>query len=140
MQIILDSQNKSVVRVDKGEECLSILKSFAQKKDASFNFSIIGACAEVELSYFDVAMKKYFNKVFNTGNIEIVSVNGNVAWAEGEAMVHAHGVFSDEEYKCFGGHIVKCIVSITGEAVIDWLPNKISKKIDEETDLKFLCP
>ena len=63
MQIILDSKSKSVVRIDKGEECLEVLKSLAKKKDASFNFSMIGACREVELSYFDVATKKYFKKV-----------------------------------------------------------------------------
>ncbi|OGI66453.1 hypothetical protein A3H53_04570 [Candidatus Nomurabacteria bacterium RIFCSPLOWO2_02_FULL_40_10] len=138
MQIILDSQNKSVVRIEKGEEFLSVLKSVAQKKDLSCNFSMIGACREVELSYFDVATKKYFKKVFNMGNIEMVSVNGNVTWFEGEPMIHAHGVFSDEEYKCFGGHIAKLIISITGEVVIDWLPSKINKKVDKETGLKFL--
>lgn len=138
MQIIFDSQNKSVVRMEKGEECLEVLKSLAKKKDGSFNFSIIGACGEVELSYFDVATKKYFKKVFNTGNIEIVSINGNVAWFEDAPIVHMHGVFSDEEYKCFGGHVAKCIISITGEAVIDWLPEKIMKKSDTETGLKLL--
>ena len=69
MQIILDSQNKSVVRIEKGEEFLSVLKSVAQKKDLSCNFSMIGACREVELSYFDVATKKYFKKVFTLENI-----------------------------------------------------------------------
>ena len=139
MQIILDSQNKSVVKIEKGEEFLAVFKSFVQKKDLSCNFSIIGACGEVELSYFDVATKKYFNKIFNTGNIEIISVNGNVAWLEGDPIVHAHGVFSDEEYKCFGGHVTKLIISITGEVVIDWLPKKIMKKLDPETGLRLLC-
>ncbi len=138
MQIILDSQNKSVIRIEKGEDALIVLKSFAQKKDASFNFSMIGVCSFVGLSYFDVNTKKYFNKVFNTGNIEIVSVNGNVAWYEEEPVVHAHGVFSNEKYECFGGHIMKIVISLTGEVVIDWLPKKVNKKFDEETGLKLL--
>lgn len=139
MQIIFDSQNKSVVRIDKGEKCLEVLKSLAKKKNFSFSFSLIGACREVELSYFDVATKTYFKKVFNTGNIEMVSVNGNVAWSENEPIVHMHGVFSNENYECFGGHVVRLIISITGEAVIDWLPKKIMKKLDPETGLRLLC-
>ena len=42
----------------------------------------------------------------------MVSVNGNVAWFENEPIVHMHGVFSDEEYKCFGGHVAKLVISI----------------------------
>jgi hypothetical protein len=138
MQIILDSQNKSVIRINKGEDCLNVLKSLAQERDSSFNFSIIGACSSVELSYYDLKNKKYFSKEFNTENIEILSVNGNVAWYEESPVVHAHGVFSNENYETFGGHVVRLFISLTGETVIDWLPEKIIKKDDEETGLRLL--
>ena len=44
MQIIFDSPNKSILRIDKGEDCLSVLKSLAEKRNSSFHFSLIGAC------------------------------------------------------------------------------------------------
>lgn len=138
MQIIFDSKEKSVLKIEKGENCLEVLKSLAKEKDASFHFSIIGACSHVELSYYDLKTKKYFAKEFRADTIEILSVIGNVAWCEGEPVMHAHGVFSNENYECFGGHIAKLIISATGETIINWLPEKINKKYDEKTGLKLL--
>jgi len=139
MQIILDLQDKSILKIEKGEECLDVLESLAKEKDRSFSFSIIGACSFIGLSYYDLKTKKYFTKEFNADSFEILSLSGNVAWCEGEPVVHAHGVFSGENYECFGGHVSKLVISITGEAVIDWLPQKINKKYDPVTGLKFLC-
>ena len=138
MQIILESQNKSVIKIEKGEDCLEILKSLAKERDKSFLFSIIGACSLVELSYYDLKNRKYFSKEFTEENMEILNVNGNVAWSEDEPIVHAHGVFSNENYETFGGHVVKLVISLTGETIIDWLPEKIIKKYDEKTSLKLL--
>mgnify|MGYP001596619523 FL=1 len=139
MQIILDSQNRSVVKTERGEDALVILKTMAKEKDASFSFAMIGACSFVELGYYDFEKREYFSKEFREENMEIVSVNGNVAWNENEPIVHAHGVFSNEKYKCFGGHISRLTISITGEVVIDWLPEKIMKRYDKETGLKLLA-
>jgi len=138
MQIVFDSQNKSVLRIDRGEDCLEVLRSLAKDKNLSFNFSIIGATSQVELRYYDLKKKKYFGKEFKEENMEIISVNGNAAWSDDEPLVHAHGVFSNEKYECFGGHVVKLIISVTGEAIINWLPEKIIKKFDEKTGLKLL--
>lgn len=139
MQIILDSQNKSVVKIEKGEDVIEVIKSFAKDKDKSFTFSIIGACSYVELAYYDLEKRAYFTKVFEEKNIEIVSVTGNVAWFESEPAVHMHGVFSNERYETFGGHINKLVVSATGETIIDYLPEKIKKAYDEGTGLKLMC-
>ncbi len=138
MQIIFNSKNRSVLRIDKGEECLNVLKSLAKDKDASLTFSIIGACSLVELGYYKLNTKEYSTKTFSGEDMEILSVTGNVAWFENEPLLHAHGVFSDEKYETFGGHIVKIIISATGEVVINWLPEKIYKKYNEKTGLKLL--
>jgi len=138
MQIIFDSKEKSIVRLDKGDSVLDVLKSLAEKRDTSFVFSIIGAGSMAELGYYNTGEKRYFSRTFESGHIEILSCSGNVAWAEDEIIVHAHGVFSNERNECFGGHVMKLVISTTGEVVIDWLPQKISKKFDEETGLKLL--
>ena len=83
-------------------------------------------------------MSSYFTKEFNEEDMEIVSVSGNAAWFEGMPIVHAHGVFSKKNYECFGGHVMRLAISLTGEAVINWLPEKIIKKYDDETGLKLL--
>ena len=138
MQIILDSQTKSVIKIEHGEDCISVLKNLAKERDRSFTFNIIGACSLVELSYYDLDKKEYFNKVFDQKNIEIVSVLGNIAWNTEDIMLHAHGVFSDESYQTFGGHINQLIISATGETFIDWLPEKINKEYDKDVGLKLL--
>ena len=138
MQIVFDSQNKSIVRIDRGEDCLEVLKSLAKEKNLSFNFSMIGGCSLVELGYYDLKTKKYSTKEFNEEGMEILSVSGNAAWDEGAPIVHAHGVFSKKNYETFGGHVVKLIISLTGEVIIEWLPKKIMKKLDGETGLKPL--
>lgn len=138
MQIILDSENKSVLKIEKDENCLDILKSLAEKRNLSFYFSMIGACSLVELSFYDLKTKKYLTKEFRAESIEILSLSGNTAWSENEPMVHAHGIFSNEKYETFGGHVAKLIISLTGEVIIDWLPLKMARKFDDETGLKLL--
>jgi predicted DNA-binding protein with PD1-like motif len=138
MKIILDTKEKSVIRMDTGEECLEVLTAFAKEKDMSFNFSIIGAASTTTLGYYDLAQKKYFNKEFSPDHLEVLSVTGNVSWYEGTPVVHAHGTFSDENYNAIGGHVNKLVILLTGEATIDWLPEKIIKKDDAETGLKLL--
>ena len=138
MQIIFDSKEKSIARIDKGEECLSVLKSLAKERNKSFTFTIIGACSMVELGFYHPKTKEYSSKEFNADSIEILSVNGTVAWFESEPLIHAHGVFSDDKYETFGGHVARMIISLTGETAIEWLSEKILKKYDEETGLKLL--
>jgi len=138
MQIIFDSKEKAILRLEKGEECLSVLKKLAEERDLSFSFSMIGGCSQVELGYYGLIDKKYSTKEFSADNIEILSIQGNVAWLEGKPIVHAHGVFSNENYETFGGHVTKLIISATGEVIIDWLPEKLIKKYDENTGLKLL--
>ena len=138
MQIIFESQNKSILRIEKGEDCLEVLKILAKKKDLSFHFSMIGACSLVQLGFYDLKTKEYSFKEFNNENFEILSMIGNVAWSENEPIVHAHGIFSKENYECFGGHVANVVISVTGEVVIDWLPQKISRKLDDEIGLKLL--
>jgi len=141
MKIIFDSKEKTVLAVEKGEEFLSTITTLAKERDASFTFSMIGGASSVDLAFFDMGKKDYVTKTFLPGfseNIEIVTVTGNVAWFEGEPIVHAHGIFSNEEYKTFGGHIMKLPISITAETFINWLPEKLNRKFDEGLCLKLL--
>ncbi len=141
MKIIFDSKEKTVVKFDKGDECLPLLLQLASGRDTSLCFSMIGGCSLVEVAFFDINEKKYVSKEFVPGfsnNIEVLSMTGNIAYFEGKPVVHAHGVFSDEEYKTFGGHINKIVISITGEVIIDWLSQKIEREYDAEFCLKLL--
>lgn len=141
MKIIFDSKDRSVLSFEKGEEFINALNAFAKERDASFTFSMIGGASSADIAFFDMNTKEYVTKTFLPGfskNIEIITVTGNVAWCEGNSMVHAHGIFSNEEYQTFAGHIMKLNLSITAETVISWLPEKIEREFDSETCLKLL--
>ena len=139
MKIIFDSETRSVVLFEKGDEPIALLAALAGERDRSFTFSMIGGCSEVKLGYYEIAKQDYLVETFTSQNFELITVTGNVAWYEGKPMVHAHGVFGKEEYKTFGGHIMSMIISATGETVIEWLPVKLEKKIDSASGLKLFC-
>ena len=138
MKIIFDSKDKTVLTTDKGEEFFTVMNAFAKERDMSFTFSVIGGCNLVELAYYDLDVKKYLTKEFSDKNIEIVTMTGNVAWYEGDPLIHTHGIFSDRNYACYGGHVMKLVISATGEVVINWLTEKLTRIFDEDTCLKLL--
>src|ERR1035437_5421537 len=139
MKIIFDSKDKTILTVDMGEEFFTVINKFAKDRNTSFTFSVIGGCESVELAYYDLGSKKYITKEFKEEIIEIITMTGNAAWYEGKPLIHAHGVFSGKNYRCFGGHVMKIPISLTAEVVISWLNKKIEKEYDTETGLKFLC-
>ncbi len=139
MKIAFENNLKTVLQFEKGDEPISLLTEFAEKAGKSFHFSMIGGCTDVELAYYDIDTQKYSSKTHSARNIEVITITGNVAWINGAPWVHAHGVFGDDNHETFGGHVNKLIISATGEAVIDWLPEKLEKKIDPNSGLKLFC-
>ena len=139
MKIVFNSETKSIVQFEKGDEAIALLTDLARERGFSFHFSMIGGCTDVELAYYDIETKAYASKTHSARNIEVITVTGNVAWIDGAPWVHAHGVFGDDNHNCFGGHINRLIISATGETAIDWLPEKLEKKIDSASGLKLFC-
>src|ERR1700752_2518475 len=111
MKLIFDSKEKSIVLFEKGDEPMSLIEELSEKRGVSSHFSMIGGCSDVELAYYDIDKKEYSSKTHSARNIEVITITGNVAWFEGKAWVHAHGVFGDDDHNCFGGHINKLTIS-----------------------------
>jgi predicted DNA-binding protein with PD1-like motif len=75
------------------------------------------------------------------GHLEIASCMGNIALDEnGETVVHAHIVVSDEKCEAFGGHLMEdSSVAPTAELVIiEAVGIELRKVFDEKTKLKLL--
>ena len=71
-------------------------------------------------------------------DLEIVACVGNISQLENKYVVHAHVVASDENGRCYGGHLMEgCIVSVTIEIVITELP-LMTRAHDESTGLNLL--
>jgi predicted DNA-binding protein with PD1-like motif len=138
MNLIIQKGNKFILRFDRGEELISGLAAFCQKKEIRAAFlSAIGAAQELELSFYDLEKKKYSDKNFHAP-LEVCGLTGNIAQMAGKIIIHAHGCFSDAKMRTIGGHIKKLVVAGTCEVLIQKFKGKIERRSNEETGLNLM--
>lgn len=139
MKIIVKEPGKYLLRFDRGEELISGLAVFAaQEKISGASFAALGAVEKVIISFYGGRTKKYEDMLIKD-ELEISSLSGNIGWKGNEAIVHAHGVFSDRNMKTFGGHVKKCVVSFTCEVSVFVFSKKVERQFDEKTELNLLA-
>lgn len=127
-----------LLRFDRGEEVVAALATFAaRERIGGAAFSAIGAAEKIVISFYSGRLKQYKDMVIKD-ELEIASLTGNIAWKDDEAVVHAHGVFSDRNMKSFGGHVKKCVVSFTYEVSVSVFNKKIERVHDPKTGLNLL--
>ena len=130
-------ENQFIIRLERGEEVLSVLKTFCQDhgiKNASV--SGIGSMESPMLAHYKVDTKKYSEKEL-AGVYEVTSLLGTVALFEGQPLLHLHITLGDETMQAFAGHLVKGPVSATLEVIITVLPSAFEKEHDEKIGLKL---
>ncbi len=138
MKIILKDKNKYVLRFDKHEEIIQELKNFCQQQKIKAGvFQGLGAAKEVELAHYDVDKKRYANKVIRQ-KLEISVLIGNVAQMDGQMIIHAHGIFSDQTMQAQAGHVNRLIVAATCEIFLETLKHKIERRRDQTTGLNLM--
>lgn len=138
MKEILKEKNLFVLRFDLGEEILETLGSFCEKEGVySGKITAIGAISELVVSFYDLPNKQYVDRAFSKP-LEIASFSGNISKKDGELVIHAHGVFSDEKGLCVGGHVKKMIVSATCELIIEVFEGKIARESNQDIGLNLM--
>ena len=136
-------EDKYFLRIDKGEDVVNALNNFCREKDIRLGMiSGIGAASLVEIGLFNVVTKEYKTKEFN-GMFEITSLVGNITEKDKNPYLHIHINFSNEEGNCFGGHLVKAIISATceviiTESIIDEIENSVNREFNEEIGFYLL--
>ena len=138
MKIILDKGSIYVIRFDQGEEVIETIKKicFEKNMEAGFFFGL-GAARELVLSHYDIDRKQYNDTPINE-DLEIAGIFGNVTRKDGEVYIHAHGSFSDKNFKTYAGHVKKVIVSGTCEIVLEMLHEPILREHDSKSGLNLL--
>lgn len=138
MKVILQDGPRYIIRFDAGEEVVSGLVKFAEENNITGAvFSGIGACSRIDLGFFNTTVKDYRKKPFYE-NREIISLNGNIAMAGGKPVVHAHGLFSDNEFNVIAGHVFEIVVSVTCEISLTKLEGQAGRILNSEFNLKLL--
>ena len=140
MELFVESKkigNRYIIRIDKGEEIVSILTRFCNERAIkSGKISAIGAVNEVDIGLFDSIKQEYYSKTLK-GAFEILSITGNISSNKDQPYLHMHITLSNNEYNAFGGHLNKAIVSATCEVILEELNGKLERSFDENTGLNL---
>jgi uncharacterized protein len=130
--------NKYFIRIDSGEEIVSILTKFCNEREIKLGtISAIGAVNEVKIGIFD-PIKKEYNSNTIKGTFEILSIIGNITLNKDQPYLHMHIMLSDSEYNAFGGHLNKAVVSATCEVIIEEFESKLDRYFDENIGLNLI--
>lgn len=127
-----------LLRLDKGEEVHTCLSEFCFREKIGFaSVSGIGAASEARLAVFDTKTKKYAEREFE-GDLEIVSLSGNITMAGGKPKPHIHACIADHSLKAQGGHLFSAKISVTCEIALMVSDVAITRKKDETTGLMLI--
>lgn len=123
---------------DKGDEVVSTLQRFAKEHNLTASrFSAIGALDGAVLGYFDWDRKDY-ERIPVQGQVEVLSMNGDIALSDAEPKVHAHTVLGRRDGSCVGGHLLEARVRPTLEVLLIESPGYLRKVCDPETGLALI--
>lgn len=124
-------QNFIALRLDKGDDIAACIYKVAENERIKFaNVSGIGATDNFTVGVFDIAKKEYEKFEF-CGNHEINAITGNITEKDGKPYIHLHITATGNGGKVVGGHLIKGVISLTGEIIITVLGGKITREFDE---------
>ena len=125
------------MRLDRGEEVVEVLTSFAiQKKIAAGVLQGIGAIKNVTLGYFDTTAGRYRKRRI-AKTVEVISLTGNLSYFEGKPVIHAHVAVAGPDYRLLGGHLFSATVAVTLEIFIRVFPRRLNRKHDPAVGFNF---
>ena len=161
MKIAKLLNNKYAIRLEKGEEIMDSLATFAKKHpEVGFaQFSMIGAVEGTEKDKIKVYLSQHGNKGGHklqefTGKMELLPSWGNIAWkhdnptepavhchvnlGEGESLSASDGATASGLLRGHGGHLGEAKVSLTAEIILEVLSHeKFTRKMDQDVQLEL---
>ncbi|HEY8361988.1 MAG TPA: PPC domain-containing DNA-binding protein [Tissierellaceae bacterium] len=129
--------DKYIVRLERGEEIVESIKELAIKENIKLGrVTGIGAVNKAKVGLFKVEEKKYYSHEFE-GDMEIVSLAGNISEMNGETYIHFHIALADDSHKVIGGHLNYAYIGATGEIIIDVIDGRVDRKYSDEVGLNL---
>lgn len=126
--------------LSRDDEVLTGISRFAaQHNIKAGHFTAVGALRDVNIGWYDLQKKAYkVNAV--PGQVETVSVIGDIALDKGQPVVHCHLAVGLEDGSVKGGHLLSAIVSPTLEVFVTEEPAELNKKLDQVSGLSLIDP
>lgn len=133
-----DGQRTYAVILATGDEVMSSLKDFATREKITVaQISAIGALSDVTLAYFDWDRKAY-QKIPVREQVEVASLLGDIAEADGKPALHLHIVIGKRDGTAMAGHLNEAHVRPTLEAIVTESPAHLRKRHDPESGLALI--
>jgi uncharacterized protein len=127
-----------LIRLNKGEKLVDQLTKLVQQESIKGAWiSGLGGALSAELGFYQLDKQTYEFKNFDQ-LLEITSLQGNVAWLDGQPKLHIHGSFSDEHMQAIGGHVKELTVGGTCEVMLHIIQSDLTRTHDDEVGLDLL--
>jgi predicted DNA-binding protein with PD1-like motif len=125
---------------ETGDDILPPLEAFAEAQGmTAAHFTGIGALERVTLGYFDWQAKDYLAMPLDE-QVEVVSLIGDIARADGKPKVHAHIVVARRDGSAHGGHLLGGRVRPTLELILEESPAWLARRHDPRSGLALIDP
>lgn len=125
--------------MDTGDEIGDVLKRFASAQNlAGSSFKAMGALSQVKVGWFNWESKKYEVAAEFNGQLELLSLIGDIALKDSEPQVHAHISIGRRDGTAHGGHLLKAYVRPTCELILTESPEHLQKQIDPASGLALI--
>jgi predicted DNA-binding protein with PD1-like motif len=133
-----ETERRYLLIFEEGEEFISTLEKFAEEnKITAAYFEGIGAFKNVVVSYFDWERKEYLEIPFNE-QVEILSLNGDIACTKDKPKVHAHVVCGRRDGSAVGGHLFKGNIRPTLELILSESDRVLKRIKDPKTGVYLI--
>lgn len=131
-------QRTFAVILQTGDEVIACLTDFAtRERITAAQVSAIGALSDAELLYFDWEAKDY-RKIPVNEQVEVASLLGDVAEADGKPALHLHIVIGRRDGAAMAGHLGAAHVRPTLEVIVTESPAHLRKRHDPESGLALI--
>jgi predicted DNA-binding protein with PD1-like motif len=129
-----------VLVFETGDEVMEGLTGWCrEQRITAARLTAIGACSDLLLGWFDLERKEY-REIPVDEQVEVLSLTGDVALADGKPSVHAHVVVGSADGSTRGGHLLRAHVRPTLEVVVDETPAYLRKRHDPRSGLALIAP
>lgn len=133
-----DGQRTFAIILATGDEVMACLKDFVTRENVTAaQISAIGALSDAMLEYFDWEKKDYL-KIPLTEQVEVASLLGDVAEADGKPAIHLHIVVGRRDGSAMAGHLGEAHVRPTLEVILTENPAHLRKRHDPESGLALI--
>lgn len=131
-------QRTFAVILQTGDEVMACLTDFVtRERITAAHVSAIGALSDAELQYFDWETKDYRKTPVNE-QVEVASLLGDVAEADGKPALHLHIVIGRRDGSAMAGHLGPAHVRPTLEVIVTESPAHLRKRHDPESGLALI--